>query len=217
MRFAIYGTGGFGREVAPLAIDYLKRHTADAPGSVVYVDDAEDRPETVNDLPVVGFDALTQNDRIILAMADSRVREKLDKRCSAAGLVVSAISAPTVRILGPNEIGYGAVLCDFVTITANAKIGRGFQANIYSYVAHDCEIGDYVTFAPQAACNGNVRIENHAYIGTGAKLIQGKSGRPLVIGEGALVGMGAVVTKPVEPYTVVAGNPARAIRKLRAP
>lgn len=47
-------------------------------------------------------------------------------------------------------------------------IGRSFHANIYSYVAHDCIIGDYVTFAPSVKCTGNVVIEDCVYIGTGA-------------------------------------------------
>jgi acetyltransferase-like isoleucine patch superfamily enzyme len=70
-----------------------------------------------------------------------------------------------------------------------------------------------VTFAPSVHCNGNIRIENHAYIGTGAVVRQGRAGKPLVIGEGAVVGMGAVVTRDVAPYTTVVGNPARPLRK----
>jgi acetyltransferase-like isoleucine patch superfamily enzyme len=70
-------------------------------------------------------------------------------------------------------------------------------------------IGDFVTFAPGVHCNGNVLIEDHAYIGAGAILRQGKPGEPLVIGRGAVVGMGAVVTRNVAPGTTVVGNPAR--------
>ncbi|POC04420.1 acetyltransferase, partial [Vibrio vulnificus] len=101
-------------------------------------------------------------------------------------------------ILDANEIGEGAILCPFTMITSNAKIGKGFHANIYSYVAHDCVIGDYVTFAPNVMCNGNVHVHDHAYIGTGAVIKQGTPNKPLIIGEGAVVGMGAVVTKSVK-------------------
>ena len=88
-------------------------------------------------------------------------------------------------------------------------IGTHFHANIYSYVAHDCVIGDYVTFAPRVSCNGNVHIEDDVYIGTGAVIEQGTPDKPLVIGKGATIGMGAVVTKDVPPGAVVVGNPAR--------
>ena len=45
-------------------------------------------------------------------------------------------------------IGPGAILNSFVHLTSNISIGEHFHANIYSYVAHDCVIGDFVTFAP---------------------------------------------------------------------
>ena len=105
------------------------------------------------------------------------------------------------------------MLCPFVTLTSNIRIGQQFHANIHSYVAHDCVIGDFVTFAPGVHCNGNVVIEDHAYIGTGAVIKQGQPGQPLVIGKGAVVGMGAVVTRNVSAGTTVVGNPAKLFLK----
>ena len=76
-------------------------------------------------------------------------------------------------------------------------------------MAHDSVVGDFVTFAPRVACNGRSLIEDHAYIGTGAVMREGKAGVPLTIGVGAVVGMGAVVTRNVAPGTTVVGAPAR--------
>ena len=53
-----------------------------------------------------------------------------------------------------------------------------------------------------------VVIGNDVYIGYGAILIA-----PLIIGDGAVIAAGSVVTKNVEPYTIVGGNPAKPIRK----
>ena len=129
--------------------------------------------------------------------------------CIRAGLEPVSIFASNSVVLDGNDIGEGAVFSPFAMVTSNARIGKFFHANIYAYVAHDCVVGDYVTFAPGAKCNGNVVIGNHAYIGTGAVLKQGSSAKPLVIGEGAVIGMGAVVTKDVAPGAVMIGNPAR--------
>jgi acetyltransferase-like isoleucine patch superfamily enzyme len=52
-------------------------------------------------------------------------------------------------------------------------------------------------------------IGDRAYLGAGCIIRQGKPGKPLEIGTGAVVGMGAVVTKSVLPGVTVAGNPAR--------
>ena len=125
--------------------------------------------------------------------------------------------APTAVIGREVEIGEGAIFCDFTMVTASAKIGRHFHCNIYSYVAHDCVIGDFVTFAPQVCCNGNVHVRDGAYVGTGAVLRQGTPERPIIVGEGAVIGGGAVVTKDVPPGAVVVGNPARLLeRKIAA-
>jgi len=55
-----------------------------------------------------------------------------------------------------------------------------------------------------------VRIGNKTWIGFGASILKGVS-----VGEGAVVGANAVVTRDVPPYTVVAGNPARVVRQLK--
>jgi sugar O-acyltransferase (sialic acid O-acetyltransferase NeuD family) len=132
-------------------------------------------------------------------------------QCAAEGLGFFEVRAPNVVQMDDVQLGPGAILSPFVTLTSNIRIGRHFHANLYSYVEHDCVIGDFVTFAPGVKCNGNVVIEDHAYIGTGAVIKQGAPGAPLVIGRGAVVGMGAVVTKNVPAGTTVVGNPARAM------
>jgi sugar O-acyltransferase (sialic acid O-acetyltransferase NeuD family) len=144
-----------------------------------------------------------------LAVANPAIRRKLDERCVAEGVVVTRVQAANVVIMDNVEIGPGALLSPFVTLTSNIKIGRCFHANLYAYVEHDCVIGDYVTFAPGVRCNGNVVIEDNAYIGAGAVIRQGVPGAPLRIGRGATVGMGAVVTRDVPDGMVVVGNPAR--------
>jgi acetyltransferase-like isoleucine patch superfamily enzyme len=65
-------------------------------------------------------------------------------------------------------------------------------------------------------CCGRVAIEDYAYIGAGACIRQGTDQRPMVIGRGAVVGMGAVVTRSVAPDTTVVGNPAGLLARRTA-
>lgn len=150
---------------------------------------------------------------INISIANSVIRQELVDRCMADGVQFFEVRAPSVVQLDNVQLGEGAILCPFVTITSNISIGRHFHANLYSYVEHDCVIGDFVTFAPGVKCNGNIVIEDHAYIGAGAVIRQGTPANPLVIGRGAVIGMGAVVTKSVPPGITVVGNPARNISK----
>jgi len=54
-----------------------------------------------------------------------------------------------------------------------------------------------------------VEIGNYVWIGSGSFVLKG-----IKIGDGAIIGSGSVVTKNVDEYTIVAGNPARCIRKI---
>lgn len=210
----IYGASGFGKEVYPLVREYITNNNLNA--EVCFIDD-NDGIGLLSGLRVLSYKAFIESEiiskKIVVAIGNSKVREMLVKQLFKDGIDLLNISAGNNVIMDDIVIGEGSLLCPFVTLTSNIKIGRAFHANIYSYVAHDCIIGDYVTFAPRVMCNGNVHIEDHAYIGTGAILKQGSLDKPLVIGKGAIVGMGAVVTKDVDPNTIVVGNPAKPLLK----
>lgn len=211
---AIFGVSGFGREVMPLA-----RQQWAASGEahqLVFVDD-NPPASSINGQPVLTYSdwmARPASSRHInIAIANSKVRQQLVERCIVDHVAFFDVRATNVMQLDNVTLAEGAILCSFVNLTSNIRIGKHFHANLYSYVAHDCVIGDYVTFAPGVMCNGNVVVEDHAYIGTGAILKQGQPGQPLVIGHGAVVGMGAVVTKSVPAGVTVVGNPARPLVK----
>jgi sugar O-acyltransferase (sialic acid O-acetyltransferase NeuD family) len=215
--YAVYGASGHGREVMPLARAQLLAQVADfSLDRLVFVDDnpSSDRVLGHRVLRYADFAALPASTRhVTLAIADSAVRQKLAERCRADGMQAWSVSAANVVRMDEVDLGEGAILSPFVTLTSNIRIGVHFHANIFCRVAHDCVIGDYVTFAPSVQCNGNVVVEDHAYIGTGAIIRQGKPGQPLVIGRGAVIGMGAVVTRDVPAGWTVVGNPAKRLLK----
>jgi sugar O-acyltransferase (sialic acid O-acetyltransferase NeuD family) len=209
--FAVYGASGCGRGVMPLARAQLQSQGIDA-AQLVFLDD-QPKASWVNGHRVMRYEDFAKKDagprQAVIAIANSAVRERLALRFVDDGVMPWTVAAANVVRMDEVLLGGGAVLSPFVTLTSNIRIGQHFHANLYSYVEHDCVIGDYVTFAPGAKCNGNVVIEDHAYIGAGAVIKQGRPGRPLTIGRGAVVGMGAVVTRDVPAGTTVVGNPAR--------
>lgn len=213
--FGVYGAGGCGRGVIPIADRMLRESYGGAAFKLVFIDDAA-KPSVINGRRVLSvrdfLDEPASVRAVAIAIAEAKARSRIAQVCTEGGLASFSITAPGVVVMDDVEIGEGAILSPFVTLTSNIRIGRHFHCNVNSYVEHDCVIGDFVTFAPGVHCNGNVRIEDHAYLGSGCILRQGRPGAPLVIGEGAVVGMGAVVTESVAAGTTVVGNPARVLR-----
>lgn len=208
MRLVIFGPGGFGRELIEIA-RFSAGQLTEGQESPEVVFAAKVAGDDVLGVRVIGADELDSDDRLVIALGSSQARREIAellRHIPAARLI-----APSA-VIGPGvTMGEGAVICDHSTVTASATIGRHFQCNIYSYVAHDCRIGDFVTFAPRVSCNGNVHVEDGAYIGTGAMIRNGTPDKPTVIGAGAIVGMGAVVLGDVPPGATFVGNPARAL------
>lgn len=205
----IYGASGYGKEVLPIVKEQFQKNTTNT--EFVFIDDSIYHSELLN-TRIMSFNTFLAIDSVdkyvVIAIAASKARENITNICVESDLKLLNVRASNSAILENVEIGQGYILSPFVTLTSDISIGRSFQANIYSYVAHDCIIGDFVTFAPAVKCNGNIHVGDHTYIGTGVIIKQGRPDKPLVIGEGAVIGAGAVVTKSVPAGMTVFGNPA---------
>jgi len=128
------------------------------------------------------------------------------------------------------EIGDNSKVGTFVEIQKGAKIGSRCKISSHTFICEGVTIedevfvGHSVTFindrfpratnpdgSPQTEadwkCVGTL-VKKGASIGSGSTILCG-----IVIGEGAIVGAGSVVTKDVAPGVVVAGNPARVLKK----
>ncbi|KRI40259.1 acetyltransferase, partial [Acinetobacter baumannii] len=164
--YAIYGASGCGRSLMPVARQQLARN-GDA-SEIIFIDDALTEISLVNDHRAMNYQAFlnefASEKYVQIAIANSRVREKIAQRLEVDGIQLWSICADNVIFMDEVQIAEGSALSPFVTITSNIKIGKCFHANLYSYVEHDCVIGDFVTFAPGVKCNGNIHIHDHAYI-----------------------------------------------------
>ena len=123
------------------------------------------------------------------------LQELLDRPYGACGLSME------LSIGDQSSIGEHAwIYClDKITIGKNCCIGEDVRLLTGSHDVH-VPTFDLVTKP--------ISIKDDVWIATGAYVLPG-----VTIGEGSVVGAGSVVTKDVEPWTVVAGNPAKFIKR----
>lgn len=138
------------------------------------------------------------------AAGDNRPRQRLFVQAIEAGLEPVAIAHPSAIRSPRSMLGPGSMVYPLALINPGTHVGQNVIVNSGAILEHDGLIGDHAHIAPRAVLGGSVRVGALAHVGIGSTVRQG-----IVIGEGAIVGAGAVVVADIEPWTVVAGVPAR--------
>jgi sugar O-acyltransferase (sialic acid O-acetyltransferase NeuD family) len=118
------------------------------------------------------------------------------------------VVSPQARTSNTAAIGESVQIYSGSRVGPHATIGKSCIIMSGAMLAHGCNLEDGVFIGQGANIAGLVNIGYCATIWTGAIILP-----RLHIGEGAVVGAGAVVLNDVPPHTVVAGNPARIIKK----
>lgn len=130
-------------------------------------------------------------------------------------------------------IGDESKIGTFVEIQSGVTVGKRVKISSHSFICEGVTIEDYVfighgvmfindRFPRSTTPTGELQtgsdwivipttIKKGASIGSNATILCG-----VTVGEGAIVGAGSVVTKNVPSYTIVAGNPARVLRKIES-
>jgi sugar O-acyltransferase (sialic acid O-acetyltransferase NeuD family) len=132
------------------------------------------------------------------------VREAVALGLSPAPALVdrTAILASSVTL------GAGTYVNASATIGACGRIGAQAVVNRSASVGHHSAIEDFVSIGPGAILAGEVRVGRGSLIGAGSVVMPKTQ-----IGAGSVVAAGSVVSKDVEDRVVVAGNPARVVKR----
>jgi acetyltransferase-like isoleucine patch superfamily enzyme len=145
-------------------------------------------------------------------------RVEIGRDCFIEGKLVCETAGSVVSLGSNVYVGGETLLAAATSIIVEDDVLISYQCLItdadnhslrYSERKHDLRAWLAGRHDWSRVAKAPVRICRGAWLGARTIVMKG-----VTIGEGAVCGMGSVVTKDVPPYTIVAGNPARVIREL---
>lgn len=169
-------------------------------------------------IPVLGDDSMlpalfqrgiTQAFVGVGSVGDVSARRGVFSLLRRTGFRVINVVHPAAVVSPHARSGEGLTACACAIINAGAILGENVLVNSAAVVEHDCHIGDHVHIATGARLSGGVTVGDGSHIGAGATVRQG-----VRIGRGSTIGAGAVVINDVPDFVIVAGVPARLLRKV---
>jgi sugar O-acyltransferase (sialic acid O-acetyltransferase NeuD family) len=202
----IVGAGGLGREVL-----WVARATDWRP--IGFLDDVP--VGSFLDAPYLGPVAAAskfRNAHFVIAIGEPRLRKSVaDRMTGDENLRFATVIHPSALLSNSVQVGVGTVISAACIATVQVRIGSHVILDRGVNVGHDCVIGDFCTVSPLVPVAGGVTLEDGVWIGASAAIRQG-----VVLRQGSMAGMGAVVVRDVAANQVVTGSPARPLKKLPA-
>jgi len=209
-KIGIFGTSGFARETADVAVDqgFTPVYIARDQGEL-------ERCEVFGEI-MLESDVGRHNDMVYaIGIGENAIRQKLANKYKDSITFVNLIHSSATFGVGQRarlSTSQGVIICSGVRFTNHIDVGSHSIFNLNCTVGHDVIIRDYVNIAPGACISGNVEIESRCWIGTGAVINQGTDSSKLKIGADTVIGSGSVVIKSCEANAVYVGIPAKRIK-----
>lgn len=208
---AIFGAGGFGREVKTM-IDAINSVYPNSYCFRGFYDDGIAKGKIINGFQVLGgvkeLNEVENELCLAIAIGDPKIKKVILNKIENPHIQYPSIIHPRASLSKDEvQIGDGSIICEGTIITCNIKIGNFVILNLMCSVGHDTIIDDYCAFMPSVNISGEVHVHSSVYVGTGAKIIN-----LLDIGENTIIGAGAVVSRSLPANCTAVGIPAKPIK-----
>jgi acetyltransferase-like isoleucine patch superfamily enzyme len=175
---------------------------------ITCIEDSPERDFFNEDIPIISLEDFKNCeidplfDFFFISAADVFFKERIDRMYPGLKWLSFVHRNCDCLLESPgvgNWVGYGVHIC------SNVKLGRHIRFNFGCVVPHNCEVGDYSFIGINATVCGQTKIGKGVFVGSGATIIN----KDITVGDFSVIGAGSVVTKDVEPYSIVMGVPAR--------
>lgn len=171
--------------------------------------------ESVYGIPILGTHAdlfaeeSLKHKQFALSMGNNEVRQKLFDALISKGGTLPNLIHPTAHIARSCSMGAGICIDSYAVLQPNTQIGNNTILRHHVLVCHNSTVGEHSFIAAHSIVGAYLTLGNNVFMGLGAIAI---SDKVKTIGHHAVIGAGAVLTKPVIPESIMAGNPARCLK-----
>ena len=205
---AIFGAGGFGRELA--CIINLINQEEPTWNLIGFFDDGiEEGTEVQYGKILGGVDKLNLWDKhiaIAIALGNPKVLRTVVGKIHNPLIEFPNIIAPNVFFLDKDtiKIGKGNIIFPNSLISCNVKMGDFNMLNVYTQMGHESELGNYNVIMPNTSISGGVIVGNANLFGVKSTVLQYKK-----VGNEVVLSPGSVLSRSAKDGKMYLGNPAK--------
>ena len=206
---AIYGAGGFGREIACL-INRINKVQNNTWNFIGFFDDDEKLKGTENEYGKIhgGIDVLNQWDaplNLVIAIGNPPVLELIVGKIHNDNITYPNLIDPNVEFMDKDRVGMGVgnVICMRSTISTNVKFGDFNLLNVAVGVGHDASFGSYNVVMPNVNISGGVTIGSGNLFGVKSTILQ-----YLKVGDRTKIGACSLLMRNAKSDNLYFGIPA---------
>lgn len=209
MKFAIYGSGGAGREILALA-----RQSIQNASFLGWYDDTKSIGTEISGGKVLGgINQLNECKEVInvfIAIGDSKQKMKLIQKITNKNIEFPNLIHPSVDVFDYQNLilGKGNIIQKGCSLTCDIRIGDFVFLNLHTTIGHDVVIENFVSTMPSVNISGNCNLGEASYFGT-----QSLSLPSVNIARETIIGAGACVTKNTEEGKTYVGIPAKPLSR----